>query len=231
MQWRKHSRAFWVTPIKPGSAAAQRERRIERFGWKSYADQLIDLIAAFDGKAHYLHAPHLGLYGKAQPQERMEGLETVMTQVRGKTVLDVGAAEGFIAHECVLREAARVDAVEIDADRVAFARAAFAGIRFEHGDVRSEKVRRGLAARAPERGYDIVLYLGVSHHMPRDVAMLALRDLANLTRQTFVVRTSAEMHEQVAEQLLRLGFRLDHQSEPATGSCAGPVQIYKRVAK
>lgn len=204
---------------------------IAKFDWRTYAVRLLDDIATFDGTAHYLHAPQFGLYGKADPAERLTGLERLLAECVGATVLDVGAAEGWVGKEFAARGAALVRAYEYDAARVELGRGLWRkleALEMHQADLCSELDVARIAADAPGAGYDVTLYLGVHQHLPPDRAQAALRALLGLTRATIALRMPPTNWESAAGILAEEGFREKYRREPSPNSFASPLWVYSR---
>lgn len=108
------------------------------------------------------------------------------SSLSGKTVLDIGSAEGFFGFECEARGAARVVAVDLPpprSRRVTQERLKdlFAStVELVEGDVEEPDVLTGLTA-------DVVLFLGVLYHLQNP--FLALCRLRQITRQALYVES------------------------------------------
>ena len=104
----------------------------------------------------------------------------------GKTVLDIGSAEGFFSFECEARGAARVIALDLPAPvsrRATLRRLKelFASnIELVEGDVEEPDVLAGSSA-------DVVLFLGVLYHLRNP--FLALSRLRQVTREALYLET------------------------------------------
>src|SRR5205809_2608018 len=104
--------------------------------------------------------------------------------LHGKTVLDIGAWDGFFAFECERRGAARV----VAADHFSWhgtgwgTKAGFTLAREALGS-RVEDVDIDVMDLSPERigSFDVVLFLGVLYHVRHP--FLALERVASVTRQ------------------------------------------------
>ncbi|MBI4612745.1 MAG: glycosyltransferase [Planctomycetes bacterium] len=94
-------------------------------------------------------------------EKRWQRLLPHFPDPRGKTVLDLGANAGFFALECARRGAAR--AVALDSDPLACEQARF--VRSVFGEDALEIVEADLS-EAPPGPFDLVLGLGLAHHMP-----------------------------------------------------------------
>jgi SAM-dependent methyltransferase len=118
-----------------------------------------------------------------QPGDRTlaEQLRGVDFDVNGKTVLDLGCAEGLISIEMKKRGAVLVDAVEYNdylmQKGISLARGA---VRFIRHDL-----NLGLPPRCMEQ-YDVVLLLAILHKL--SAPDLALRKAADRARERVVIR-------------------------------------------
>lgn len=130
-------------------------------------------------------------------EEQMLGLAPALAEAKGKTVLDLGCAEGAIAREFAQAGAARVLGIELLAPHLAVARAwcrKYPQVRFicaHLGDY--------IAAQESIRQYDIVLALGIIHKL-RDPAV-PLRFAAQSARSLMLFRAPAKAtHGNVASK-------------------------------
>lgn len=111
----------------------------------------------------------------------------------GKTVLDVGAWDGFFSFECERRGAKRVLATDSHMWRQMTGRAGFDIAREALGST-VESLEIDVLELAPERVggiFDVVLLLGVLYHM-RD-PMLALERAASVTGERMIVETQLDL--------------------------------------
>ncbi len=121
-------------------------------------------------------------------EEQLRGLDPMLAACAGKTVWDVGCAEGLIAFRCaragaeaVLGSECNLRLVEVaHAQIAALPRDVRARVKVEHEDV-GEVVRAG----AP-RPHDIVLALAVLHKLPDPTGSLVY--LASCARELLVLR-------------------------------------------
>lgn len=90
-------------------------------------------------------------------EQQLEGLRPLFQMVPGKTVLDVGCAEGLISNALMDAGAKSVTGIEVVKEHVEAARALY-GRRcaFVHGDADLYR---------PPRRYDVVLLLAVLHKL------------------------------------------------------------------
>jgi SAM-dependent methyltransferase len=112
----------------------------------------------------WLKVPGLRPKGDRTLAEQMLGLAPALAFARGKSVLDLGCAEGLIALEFARAGAVRVLGVELLASHLEVARAVCkgqAGMEFRCAHL-DDYAR---AHPEPER-FDIVLALGIIHKLP-----------------------------------------------------------------
>lgn len=174
-----------------GAAAAEAMRR---FSWEDWSAELVHIATAPAPRPYY-RAPELGLFGKWDPAERLAGLEPLLAEAAGASVLDLGAAEGLVSAAMVRAGARVVHAFERDPDRVAAARELLGGL----GTL--EELCAGAAdlsdwdafARAHagvlRPRYDVVLFLGLYHHLPPAARDAALRGALARADRWFALRT------------------------------------------
>lgn len=123
--------------------------------------------------------------GERTLAEQLIGLDAAFAVMAGKTVCDLGCAEGLITLECVKGGAASAFGLDCNVDNIAIAeemaiRAGAVGrVHFARGDV--QDWLRGAPAR-----YDIVLALAILHKLRDPVA--ATRQVAGIARSLVVIR-------------------------------------------
>lgn len=121
--------------------------------------------------------------GDRTAEEQLRGLEPALAACKGKTVLDLGAAECMIAAAFARAGAAHVTAIELLADHCAVGRKVCAGLPVTI-------VQAELAAYVQENQvavrYDIVLALGIAHKL-HDPGLL-LKFGAKACREVLVFR-------------------------------------------
>src|SRR5687767_8581888 len=112
----------------------------------------------------------------------------------GRTVLDIGAWDGFFSFECERRGAARVVATDYYSWRGSGwgAKAGFQLAREALGS-KVEDVDIDVMDIAPERlgTFDIVLFLGVLYHLRHP--LLALEKIAAVTRELLILETVVDL--------------------------------------
>lgn len=128
----------------------------------------------------WLKVPGLRPKGDRTLEEQMLGLEPALAFARGKSVLDLGCAEGLIALEFARAGATRVLGVELLASHLEVAREVCKGqaaIEF-----RCAHLDDYIAAHPAPEAFDIVLALGIIHKLhnpkvPLDFAARSARAL------------------------------------------------------
>ncbi len=117
--------------------------------------------------------------------------------LRGKSVLDIGAWNGVYSFEAKRRGAARVVAADAPTwvDPQANGHAAFVFARDALGlDVEDAVI--GVDDMTPEvfgGQFDVVLFLGVFYHLPDP--LLSLKRAAAMSREVLVVETHMDLHD------------------------------------
>lgn len=93
---------------------------------------------------------------------QLKGLEVLLRKgnAEGKTVLDLGCAEGLISRCFREAGALSVDGLDMSAERIAYGREQFPDIRFLQWDLNKGMPRGWLAS-----SYDVVLLLAVLHKL------------------------------------------------------------------
>ncbi|MGF1651255.1 MAG: class I SAM-dependent methyltransferase [Hyphomicrobiaceae bacterium] len=219
-------------PARAAALGRQARAAVEPFTWDRYACDLLRLIVP-DERRHYFSAPSLGLYGKWPPEHRLDGLAPLLGNLEGKAVLDLGLAEGLVARAALLAGARVVHGFEIDATRVEVARNLCHGsghFTFRTADVSDwARLRADHADLVLER-YDVVLYLGLHHHLPASRRGDVLTALLALARTWIAIRTPRAVFE--AEGLEQLivdrGFAIEEFSQPSHEG-QGMLVIARRV--
>lgn len=131
------------------------------------------------GTSYKVLKPWFGKGGDRTLEQQLTGLDELLDHVPGKSVLDVGCAEGLISHHLIDNGAAAVHGLEVRADFVDEANR-LRGDRacsFDVADANEYK---------PKREYDIVLMLAVLHKLknPSD----ACKKFAKAARDLVVLR-------------------------------------------
>ncbi|WP_207263998.1 class I SAM-dependent methyltransferase [Desulfovibrio sp. Huiquan2017] len=216
---------------------AREGRRIaERFPWEDYTDKLLALCRD-DGRGHYIRDEALGLYGKWPKAWRLAGLEPLFDAAAGKTVLDLGSAEGVIAHEFQRRGASAVHGFEADSARVEFS----AGLcdpsvcRFRAADFSDRDAFLAAHGESLLPDYGIVLFLGVYHHLPQfpegdSPRRTFLEEALRRAADYFAIRTPGPDMLDAEQVINRAGFELVSGNDERKGDNLGGLRIYRRRA-
>jgi 2-polyprenyl-3-methyl-5-hydroxy-6-metoxy-1,4-benzoquinol methylase len=176
------------------------------------------------------------LFGKWPVEQRIRGLESVIARCEGKTVLDLGSAEGMIARCFLERGAALVHGFDRDAARVTTATALCKHLpngRFWPGDVSVwSAFMEGHAAHLRER-YDVVLYLGLHHHLPKRHRRDTLAGAAGLASALLVVRTPERVfdEDEIGSVLAEHGFDMSDEGRDDGDADAGMVRVFERRSR
>lgn len=175
-----------------------------------------------------------GKPGDRTLDQQLMGLDPLFAEVEGKSVLDVGCAEGLISIECARRGASAVTGFEIRLDAVETARrlqktlAGVDQVYFETGDADHYP---------PNARYDIVLMLAVLHKLRNPSAACrrfaaAAKDLVAIrlppAAAPLVVdpRSLNEVHD-IDAVMIESGFVLDLQTND--GPFGEWVGYYRRI--
>jgi tRNA (mo5U34)-methyltransferase len=112
-----------------------------------------------------------------------------LPDLRGKTVLDIGAWDGFFSFECECSGASRVVAI----DTFAWDTYGKDGFLLAHETLNSKVEHRRLAAEEIDAAtlgtFDVVLFLGVFYHLRSPIAVL--ERLRGVTAGTLICETHA----------------------------------------
>ena len=150
--------------------------------------------------------------------EQLQGLQGVL-DVAGRSVLDLGCAEGLIARWCIEQGAARAFAVDCFRPGVTLAQNLCAGLPVEVVRADLEKARPWVAQR-----FDVVLLLAILHklrepqHLINDlIAMEPAEIVVRLPPATpgYVLDERSGMREiPVSEPLIAAGYTLTEGRGP-----------------
>ena len=124
-----------------------------------------------------------GRPGDRTLDDQLKGLDWLFANCAGKTVLDIGCAEGLISIELAKRGAVAVHGVEIVPEHVAVANKLRGDlpVTFEVGDANTWR---------PRRVYDIVIALALLHKLKNPTAAAAA--FAEAAREAVVLRLPPE---------------------------------------
>jgi 2-polyprenyl-3-methyl-5-hydroxy-6-metoxy-1,4-benzoquinol methylase len=165
--------------------------------------------------------------------DRLNGLGQFVSKAIGKTILDIGCNRGLISFEFARNGAALVHGCDHYRRGIRTARDIFEEVptksRFEIIDL-----SRGQEAIARAFGddylptYDVVLYLGVHHHLRRSMSEESLgelvKHLAGRTGSTLIARTSALDHLSVVLRSTGLSMHSLNNDLPVVA----PLSVWSR---
>ena len=123
--------------------------------------------------------------------EQLMGLQPALAETRGKTVLDLGCAEGLITNEFAKAGAKRVTGIELLASHLAVAKI----ICRDHTNVNfiCEHIGEYIKGLETFPQYDIVLALGIIHKL--EDPGVPLRFAAKSARELLVFRAPAKKYD------------------------------------
>ena len=163
--------------------------------------------------------------------DRLRGLDPVLASCRDTKVLDVTSSDGLISYEFFRRGAALIHGIERNRFSLRIARYIFADVpipsRFIEADlaIGSRSLDAAIGSQLLP-SYDIVLFLGIYHHLIGQMSAESLEELVKffMSRSTcwFVVRT--DLMEPVAKLAAANGFSL-HSVEPKKADI-GLLHVY-----
>lgn len=204
-----------------------------RFSWEEYANHFLRLIR-HDGHQHYTHSPELGMYGKWSIEERVKDLFPLLQIAKGLSVVDFGAAEGVVAREFLKMGAVKVHGFELDPYRVAIANAICSNwkdVVFRNANLSRWELFYQTHKNLMDASYDIVLYLGLHHHLPQDQRKNTFKHILSLVRQYIAIRTTEAVYvnDALEGMLVKNGFE-ELQFEPKEHpDHLGTSRIFRRV--
>ncbi|RMG60865.1 MAG: glycosyltransferase [Calditrichaeota bacterium] len=214
--------------------ACRGARKMRAFSWHHYASQLLQIV--FQPRINsYFRIPEYGLFGKWDPELRLMGLKPLMEKAEGCSVLDLGAAEGVIAAWFARHGARIIHGFEMVPDRIPVARRLLSQFDLQSLEYHQAAIGRWsdfLKQFQPvllDR-YDIVLFLGLYHHLNPAHRKDVLRGALERARRWFAIRTPRHLVE--ADKLIELitgnGFRLIAEEDSKPEENMGWLGIFER---
>lgn len=168
-------------------------------------------------------------------EDRLLGLQPLLDQGDGATILDIGCHIGAVAEAFARRGAGPIHGVDIYRPGLRTASERLRPYKTE-ALFRSCDLTGGIPALkqaipALRSSYDIVLYLGMHHHlvhqMPSEQLNQFTSGLMDVAGTFCAVRTSAkqlaELHDRFSERQFELWSRHEDYPRPV-----GPIRIYRR---
>jgi len=155
-------------------------------------------------------------------EEQLQGLELALSETKGKSVLDLGCAEGLIGREFSLAGATKVFGIEIQPLSVKKAREVCEGLEIEFV---AANLKGWIEEHQPKK-YDIVLALGILTKL-RDMA-LGARWAAKSTKDLLCFRAPIDKKGQgdIEREFIRAGLRLVEKFPGVRGES---VEYWRRI--
>lgn len=229
-------RRLTADPTLAGGIASRAAERMRSFSWVSYASQLLSIIYQPRVKS-YFRMPEFGLYGKWDPQLRLSGLEILLENCRDSTVLDLGAAEGIVASQFARNGCRLIHGYELDAGRVDIARKILSQTPVKEFEFRTADLSSWEAFTSRQNGmlldeYDIVLFLGLYHHLPQNERLNTLLSALRKAGSFFAIRTQRQLVEQdnLVTKIEAEGFQLIHEIEADPEENLGWMGVFRKVS-
>jgi len=166
--------------------------------------------------------------------ERFIGLDILLKNCKNMKVLDFGSAEGLIAYEFSRSGVDLIHGFEIDKMRVKFSKRLFQEVPIESNFVScnlaiDSKTFQNQHKNILLEKYDIVLYLGVYHHLLYQTDIENVHDMLKYLLKScntfFAVRTNRI--NEFEDIILKEGFET-HYEAPIQKD-VGLLKIYKRI--
>ena len=211
--------------------ASNGRQRITELSWSEYALRLMDACVD-DNRSHHTFAPDLGLHGNWPLKDRLAGLESLMECCRGLSVLDFGSAEGVVALECLRSGASLVHGFELDRSRVDVSRELCEAYRtavFRVANLSPWEAFEEANADLLLEAYDVVLYLGIHHHLPTAERRAVIDNALKKAQLLFAIRTppATSAADDLDNVITSAGFEILNQNQPRLAA-QGDVKIYAR---
>lgn len=165
--------------------------------------------------------------------DRVDGMDCLLDNCKGASILDIGSCDGLVAYEFAKRGADLIHGFDCNISDIAFAMRLFRSVptksAFTHTNVAlgPEQFLENNASILID-SYDIVLFLGVYHHLKRQMNPAQLSDLLDCllrkSKSLFAIRTN--LVEECEAQICSNGFKLLYETEEC--SEVGKLQVYQR---
>ncbi len=205
------------------------------FDWTEWSARTLGLVTEPISSAYY-RIPELGLHGKWEPEIRLEGLTPLLEEADGASVLDLGSAEGIVSVELARRGASRVHAFEKEPDRVRvggelLARSPGLESSVREADLSDWPQFECAHGDVLEDGYDIVLFLGLYHHLPKTKRLDALRGAMARSRKWLAVRTPPALarDDRLVDACEEAGFQLVGGGDGSAEGNLGWLGLFRRT--
>lgn len=160
----------------------------------------------------WLKVPGIRPEGDRTLAEQMMGLERALAECKGKTVLDLGCAEGLIGLEFAKAGAKRVLGIELLESHLAVARKACKG--YPQMEFVCMHLGTWIGLYPTPQQFDIVLALGIIHKL--DDPNVPLIWAARAARDLLCFRAPAKTEKVGADYFVKSKFRDAQCNVPAT---------------
>jgi SAM-dependent methyltransferase len=165
---------------------------------------------------------------QARKLSRRIQLDRIGDRIRGRTVLDLGCAEGYVAELLLQRGASLVHGIDINRRRVRCAAAALTGdrARFFVANLETGDLDKLIDSGGLGPAYDVVVLCSVYHKLRADKRAEILRRCLRLSETTFVCRVPAAFVDEVIATACACGMCLSDRMRIAT--CGGIMLVFDR---
>lgn len=184
-----------------------------------------------DPRAYYADAA-TGVWGSHTLEKRLIGLEHLLAHAAGKSVLDIGCAEGLVLREFMRRGAVVGHGVDVEATRIAAARERLGAADTALATVDVARFPWGGAPAFVRERYDVILLMGVLHRIAADVRGDVLVWLFDRCAEASVVRSDAKHAPLVDRIASERGFvlrsRENARPRDEKGGPVAPTLVFAR---
>jgi predicted O-methyltransferase YrrM/2-polyprenyl-3-methyl-5-hydroxy-6-metoxy-1,4-benzoquinol methylase len=221
---------LWKDQTKCNSLIINAKKHIQSFSWDYYTFSFLQLIQK-KITSHYFYAPEFEMFGKWLVSDRIDGLDSLFRTVKGKTVLDLGIADGIISKICLDSGAKFIHGIDIEEDRV---KKASTLCNHPASLFITADLNNGLSPiieNFVHTKYDVVLYLGVHHHLLPQNHKNILHEIANCCSFQIYIRTSNRLflEEDLQNELALLGFKLIFTKQGCSSNLLGSLWTFQRA--
>jgi 2-polyprenyl-3-methyl-5-hydroxy-6-metoxy-1,4-benzoquinol methylase len=168
--------------------------------------------------------------------DRVSGLGELLGTVEGASVFDVGCHDGTIAKSFAEHGAKLIHGIDFHRPSIGVAQASLrdtaAATEFAVCDLTGGPAAMRSAIPGLLASYDVVLYLGVHHHIARQMRKRDLSklvdDLLGRAGSSFAFRTSTVHEDTLDAYVVAGGFDPWYSDSSATDAGVNPLHVYKR---
>ena len=185
-----------------------------------------------NSKQTYYQSTEFGLNGRrfgTDIKKRLDGFKFLLDNVKGKSVLDIGCAEGLISLEFAKAGASLIHGFDLQDISIKHA-----NLIFSDSEINTEYKFKQFDFNYPNKlkeiphlldSYDIVLFLGIYHHLKLPQAKSILDKTFQLSKEYVVVRTDAILPNSKLSDNFKLVKKVPGNNKIPTGK----LNIFKRV--